>query len=535
VTGQTPFNQTTRQDVSKLMSITSSTGAAAISCGPGVCGTPLAALSGLAVHTALANESAYYAVITTDRTAAETDSPVSAGNNATTVSIAETVAAIQPLKYYDSDDNTTRSPGVEITGTANRPLFVKLHASGACGGSTITGPGDLWQMWGDSTMGYQEGMGKAFAVIEWHAASAYPTAVGQLALELRPCDSHWLPTGLAGLESFWFGYLASPLGQPTGRAWAFTEAWLNHIVPWVQTSYSANANKVYAYGTSMGGWGSVSYAWLRRPDLFAAVFANQPRLNTENTAGALQIPSMLTGGNVTPGGGQVMGDGTTLFSTYSDAITAASAPNCATNRPPLIFGIGRNDTFAAWGNQVDMINALKACHYAFAFGWNNGDHSTGASAINSLNSAYMTAYTKNVSYPAFGNSSLDADITTDCNSGTPGSTCYINAGFTWTAPTDNATTWASTITNSGGAVTVDITPRNAQSFTLTPGQSVSYAISGGASGSLTADAYGLVTLPSASIPGGGTAVTFTVSAPPGTAGGSQTAGRASVAGAVVIR
>jgi hypothetical protein len=511
-TGQFPYNQTTRQDTGKLMSITASTGTTTPnSCGPGVCGAALAALSGLAVHTATANESAYYAVITTDRTGVETDSPVSVGNNATTVSVAETIATILPLKYYDSEDSTTRDAGVEITGVANRPLFIKLHQSGGCTGN-ITSGGDLWQLWGDSTMGYQEGIQQIFAVRELHTTANYPTALGQLALQVLPCDTLWTDTGLADLETFWFGYLASPLNHPTGRAWEFSEAVLNRITEWSIAAYGANPNKVYAYGQSMGGWASVSWAWQRRPDLFAAVFPNLPRWNGENTSGILQIPSMLTGGTVNPSAGQVMSDGSTLLSTRMDGIATANVPNCATNRPPIIWGIGRNDTFANWQNQLDAVAALKACHYAFSFAWNNGNHSTGANAINALFAHYDTAYAKNVSYPAFANSSLDSDTASGCSSQASVSAqtehCYINAGWSWTVTTDSATQWVATISNSGGNATVDITPRNTQAFRPKLGGLVSYNLSTGASGLLRVDGYGLVTLPSASI-SGTTTVTFT--------------------------
>jgi hypothetical protein len=94
--GQFPFTQATRQDASKLMPIVQQG-----SCNNNttVCGTPLASGSGLAVHTATTAAAAYYAVITTDRTGANTDSPVSPGNNATDSPVSESVASIKPLKY----------------------------------------------------------------------------------------------------------------------------------------------------------------------------------------------------------------------------------------------------------------------------------------------------------------------------------------------------------------------------------------------------------------------------------------------------
>jgi hypothetical protein len=342
---------------------------------------------------------------------------------------------------------------------------------------------------------------QAFAVREYHSTAAFPTARGQLALELRPCDTQWIDTGLGQLETFWFGGLYNPLGQPTGRAWTFTEAFLSKALDWTIPAYAANANKVYCNGQSMGSWGCVSWAWAQRPSTFAAVFASLPRWNSRNTAGTLQIPSMVAGNNVNAAADQVMSDGSTLYADRMNAIALAGAPNCATNRPFIAWGIGREDTFAAWPDQIAMLNALKECRYAFAFAWNNGDHSTGSTTINTLAAQYMTAFAKNVSYPAFTNSSLDDDPDSDCRSGTPGSTCYINAGWSWSVTSDTLTQWSATISNSGGAVTADITPRNTQAFRAKPGGLVAYSVSTGASGMLRADRYGLVTLPAASIAG----------------------------------
>ena len=140
------WNQTTRQNGALPMSITSQG-----SCGgsPYVeCGTPLAVFTGLAVHTATTTASAYYAVITHDRTGALSDSPVSVGNNATTSPVAESVGTPLPLKVFDSHDTVNRNAGgntVTISGTTGLPFWLNLAGSGGCTDykDATIGSGDL--------------------------------------------------------------------------------------------------------------------------------------------------------------------------------------------------------------------------------------------------------------------------------------------------------------------------------------------------------------------------------------------------------
>ncbi|MBI5083962.1 MAG: hypothetical protein HZB13_05120 [Acidobacteria bacterium] len=397
--GQFPFTQTTRLDPSKRMSIVEQG-----SCGgPGsytVCGNPLPPYSGLAVHTAKATAQAYYAVITIDVSQRQSKSVVSPGDNATTLAVEESVAAIVPLKYYDSKDTVHRREAhlTKLSGARGLPMWISLHGSG--GGEGGLQYGDEYVYWGDSAMGYQEGLQGKFTVHEDSGGSVH----GVPSLIVSPLDTVWTSDGLARLETFWFGYTAlRPVAQDrTARAWPVTEARLDWLLKWAIKNYEADPARIYASGQSMGGWGISSWA-LRQPGLFAAVFPAMPRWRQ------IWIPDMQNKvTQVATTKSPIMPDGTTPYLARMDSV-AYIQEHCEQDYPFIGWGIGRYDGYATWQEQVDMVNALTACRLGFAFSWNNGNHSEGPKAAAVVAKQYQTAFSRNLSYPVFTNSSLDSN------------------------------------------------------------------------------------------------------------------------------
>ena len=513
------WNQTTRQNSALPMSITVQG-----SCGGSpymACGTALAAFTGLAVHSATTTASAYYAVITHDRTGALTDSPVSAGDNATTSPVSESVGTPLPIKVYDSHDTVNRNAGgntVTISGTTGLAFWLNLAGSGGCTDykdGTISS-GDLYQFWGDSTMGYQEGVQQMFTVAETHSGSTY----GVPALYMNYCDMIWLNTGLASLETTYSGYAWPNVNtfQP------YTEAELYQSVNWAISHYSANPNKIYQTGQSAGGYAG---DWaIRHPEIFAAVFDSASEWQRQVAESLVTdiLLSPVTSSLLMAGTGQ-------QYLTRFD-MPAYISSHCAGPLPFIAFAVGRNDTSRPnqWAANVNMLNALKACHAGFAFAWNNGTHSDAPTALNALKATYQTAIARNVSYPAFVNNSLDDDITAGCTSGTPGPACQINAGFSWTTPVESATSWSAAIGNAGATLTVDITPRNTQAFHPAPGQLVSWTASTGQTGTVAADAWGLATAAEVTV-NAGSATTLTFQP---LAGGVVVSGLVSASGITVM-
>ena len=224
-----------------------------------------------------------------------------------------------------------------------------------------------------------------------------------------------------------------------------------------------------------------------------------------------------------------MPDQTTSFESYMDTVAYVTS-RCGQYVPFIGWGIGRFDGFASWQEQLDMVNALKACHHGFAFSWNGGGHSDAVAALGVIMPGYGTAYVKDKSYPAFTNSSLDSNPGNgDPNNGDT-SGC-INCGFSWTGLAETGITWTAQISNSlnPSAMTADVTPRNTQAFLPQAGQVVSWTASTGQSGTQAADQYGLVTVSGLTI-NTGAATTLSFSIPPA---GSSLTGKTGMAGNAV--
>ncbi len=489
--GQFPFNQATRQDQLRPMAIVRQD-----SCGkPGaymLCGTPVPPFTGIAVHTAASAAMAYYAVVTVSVTHAVSASEIVPGSNATTEPVEEKPAPLAPLKIYDSNDAAHRAEpaSVAVTGRAGLPLWLFLHASGA--GPGVLAFGDLYQYWGDSTMGYQEGIPGMFSVYEDRGGSL----TGRPSLIVSPLDTVWTPDALGQLETFWFGYIAAPLGSNASapRALPATESRLLWLLNWAIAKYQADPNRIYAGGQSMGGWGISSWC-LRHPEIFAALFAAMPRWRQTAVPDMIhRIPFTATPREPLLAGGK------TSFLARTDSVAYVEA-NCGAALPFIVWGIGRHDGYATWREQVDMVAALRKCHAGFAFRWNNGSHSDGPTAEIEVQRQYQTRFARNLSYPAFTNSSLDqnpgnGDVTEGALEG------CINCGFAWTAVTETFHTWSAAISNSNNshAMTADVTPRNTRQFHPRPGAAVAWLASTGQSGRATADPYGLVTAERVNLP-----------------------------------
>ena len=200
--GPKPYNQDTRQDTDNPMSKIQSGG------------STLPVWSGAAVYTNQATANAYYAVITHDITGATADSPLTAGGNATTSSISESVAAIQPILQIPGTD-PSRQDGCSTcnitSASVGRPLWLKLHASGGRASSW----GDYWAYWGNSNMGYQDGIQSMFSIYQDVTGAMFASGFDNQ-LILTPQDAVW--TVLAGgnnsdanaqSETYWYGFNAN--------------------------------------------------------------------------------------------------------------------------------------------------------------------------------------------------------------------------------------------------------------------------------------------------------------------------------------
>jgi hypothetical protein len=135
-------------------------------------------------------------------------------------------------------------------------------------------------------------------------------------------------------------------------------------------------------------------------------------------------------------------------------------------------------------------------HHGFAFAFNDGNHSSGSRAMEKVLRWYPPErFARNVSYPAFANSSIDDEL----GSGDPADGDLeggINLGFVWTDPVDEPARWSLGLSNelSDEPMTVDVTPRRCQRFRPKPGQKFRWESSTGQRGEVVADEHGRVTL-----------------------------------------
>jgi hypothetical protein len=305
----------------------------------------------------------------------------------------------------------------------------------------------------------------------------------------NPQDRVWITSGLGSIETYWNGY------DWQGYIEQYTEHWLNTMLPFLVSYYQLDVNRIYGTGKSMGGLGMTHWGIRQNSQPFAAVFARVPVWWISNVTSMTQdrtikAPNELVAGTTT---------------TYDDDMNSpAWVLNCNNSVPPVMWGSGRLDTsfpnYSMWTNSVHATNALVTCHRGFAFAWNNGNHSTGGAPADQLYSQYQTVYRRNVSYPAFAGFSLDSDPgdgTTNAHGPINGDLVgCINCGWTWQVNVDTASQWSVDISNSQitSSGTVDVTPRNAQSFMLVPGTTVNWTATGGLSGTVIADQYGLATI-----------------------------------------
>lgn len=433
-------------------------------------GEPLQPWSGLAVATAEQDDCAWYAVVATDLDGNAIEA-IAPGVNATIDPIAEVVAPRRPVLVYESSARGKYSSSTEITGTRGLPLMVTLHGSQAQGGGAGD-YGDYWSYFGDATMGWQAGLPGVFSVEETHS--------GPQTLLMRNRDAIVLPSGAAALETMWFGYVAEQGGAR--HAYPFTEQRLEWMIPWVVAHYAADEERVYLSGGSMGAWGTITFG-LHRPEIFAALFPDRPRFRQTSLT---SVTSEALPDDTLPDG--------TIWSEHHDAIAFVTA-HAADELPFVGWNCGRQDGFATWQEQVDMVHAMTELKLGFAFAWNDGDHSGGSAAAAEIATWYPPErFARDLGYPAFANSSIDDDPG-------PGDPAVgdlvggINLGFAWTDPTDTHDTWSSAIGNALAVttMTVDVTPRRAQQFRLDPGESVDFTTSRGDAGTIVADARGLVT------------------------------------------
>jgi hypothetical protein len=450
--------------------------------------------SGVGVHTVEKPGKGYYAVVATDL-ASKPLSEVVPGESATTEPVEEKVAPFQPIMQV----TCKLKPIVPEKPPRGLPLYVTLHASCSSKPWTPGVPrGSGFAYFPPKEMGWRPGQPGGFGL-------SYDTGEHPR-LHLQPRDTMSTPAGVGGVEALWFGLYCRPnwSTEPEPRAHPFSEDRVKWIVNWVLEAYGADPNRISIGGQSMGAYGSL-HIGLHHPRIFAAIYPTGPRCRMSKLWGVSEAEKYtriylsgptpeknLKGCRKPP----LLPDGKTEYFDYMDAV--ATIERNHGDLPFLCWIGGRNGGkmwggVGPWGDQVPTVKALLENHHGFAFGWDNGTHGSAKKQFRKLCEYYpWHRFALNLSYPAFSNSSIDDDIGPDGPK-----EGYINLGFVWTDPVDEAGKWESTISNAEAKadMTVDVTPRRCQKFKPAPGEKLDWKSSLGDAGTVEVDGHGLVTVP----------------------------------------
>ncbi len=345
------------------------------------------------------------------------------------------MAAPAPESAFLSLTSTDYS-GIPNSSYNGRPFVFLLHGSGV----VSTNTGRQYQAQVDGYMAFPGYEAFAFSYLGNQAANGvyYPT--------IRPHDN-WFNGDGSRSEARHSGFLRSD-----GRVHLIQERRADALLAWAEQEYTQfDHKKRICCGGSMGGWGAVTYG-MRRYSKFAALYPDRPRWRYGYNVGKVALSNW--GGawtEVDYANSPLLADedGGGSYAVYNDAIAHISDPS---NKLRWIgWCIGRQDGYATWQDQLDAVAALRATGRAFAFYWNNGDHSTGSKMVEIVKSYPYGTFEIGKGWPLFTEHSLDKDPAVDLIGG-------INIGLSFRNVVETAGGWSCEVTSVTGACTVKVKP-----------------------------------------------------------------------------
>lgn len=441
-------------------------------------GTPLAAFTGLFVHTATGAEDAYYAVIETN-TADGADSYVGSVGP-----VSEAVQTAKGIKQYDSSRNTVG----RITSPAGLPITFQMHDSSnplSCGVQACT-YGDLVSFWSDlAGGGAQESRQTRIQVAQFSVAQG-----GLYISDLDGTPSTAYGAGQAlstnHQREWWHsggGFTPNPLVGPANRFYPFVSNLNSQMLGWAVSNYGTDINKMHCAGKSMGAVGC-GVAGMRQtsPAKFASVNLIYPlfqrwRQSCANWTGITwesTDPFKASGSAPctlgTDASTILMPDGSPWGAGGYTDIPAYLQESPGEDMPFVMMALGKADKTIiptpANGTITDnklAIDALQASRRGHAAAWSMGDHDNEATdgavaclllgfGTGNADSCYSQSwFALNLPYIATSNSSINDNIGTGTQDafgffdGDP--VGGVELGFKWTITSDTPTAFNFTISN----------------------------------------------------------------------------------------
>ncbi|MEZ6063177.1 MAG: alpha/beta hydrolase-fold protein [Planctomycetaceae bacterium] len=474
-------------------------------------GTPLSGDQGLFVHTTAAGNggSWYYAV--TQITNGVEILTINPGSNATTSAVVESPAAPAPVLVSSVNNGSGR-------------VYTQFMD---------------YAHWNPTFQGYAYNYAVALPQ-GYNGNTAYPLKLtlhayggryeappeaqfGWQAIQVFPDD----PGGDAGTtHTWWYGFAADHNYQTQGPIPAngvienFTEQRLLRTIDEVIANFSVDTSRIHAQGNSMGASGALSLG-IRYGNVFSGVYGSLPMTNYaasplfqedfQKLWGTQQnnLPVVSHGAHASAIW-QFDGTGVYNWMNHQEQVVRLRGIDMAF----LTYGQGTADTTIDWATQgVPFIAALYAGNIAFTAetraGW---DHTwMGFSGINHdmftggfSHDLGDYVFRNDVSYPALSLASDSGPVPPATNQ-----TGFYNLSVNW------ATSWNAfhspivdmpehyeiTLASKTSAQTANITPRNLQQLVVNPGSTFQWRNINNstaavvASGTVTADSQGLLTIP----------------------------------------
>ena len=292
----------------------------------------------------------------------------------------------------------------------------------------------------------------------------------------------------------------------------YTQTRLISFLDWAATQWKIDRSRVFTAGNSMGGSGSPSIA-LRRSDRIAWCVS---WVGVHRPADSPQFTSSYE---------RVFGDAawklpfqdrkTAAFDYFDDAAYVRREPG--RDGPLIVFSNGKNDGAIGWAQARELWAALQETHRPHVFRWGLGGHGQRAllPGPDPGERELGVDIRLDRTLPAFTRCSLDADPGDGdpANGAAEGqSNLYLYWDTTPEKVVDEVGRWSLELKLGRKApvatCTVDVTPRRCFQFRTPAGTKAKWKTLTGEgeilqSGVVTADPWGLVTIPSVTVTTGG--------------------------------
>ncbi len=281
------------------------------------------------------------------------------------------------------------------------------------------------------------------------------------------------------------------------NAYAPAEHRLLATIEWVARKYNVDRNRIYLWGISMGGSGTLGLG-LARGDIFASALVFVPA-GVEHGWHRMRFPEIVKRSG--PQGKLIRADD------YLARVAGAGLPD----PPPLVNFSSQTDGWAR--NQENLIQAMQDGRHLMVYCWAPIGHTTKWESTNPAAVKFpWLSIRKDQAYPAFTNASTDQKYP-GFKSTAPDQTGQINAYFRWKNLTDEPTRFqmelflvdAKEVSAGTRPFAVpeksvtDVTPRRLQKFKVENKKEYLWRLTEGEktlqSGTLRPDAVGLLTIP----------------------------------------